>query len=103
MEQLQRRYRARFAGCDRSTRDLSELSVIVEEVRQVVIEARGLGTDDDTAKLVEMAQSTLALYEREREAVAVARSAPEAQRRASSLGHAANRLFHVYRRHFARQ
>ena len=103
LEKLQRHYGARFAGYDRSTRDLGELDVLVEEARTLVVEARNLAPTPAAAQLLETAQSRLAAWEREREEVAKAHSAPPAQQQAMAIGRQANRVFHMYRRHFAGQ
>lgn len=103
LDKLQRHYGARFAGLDRATRDLGELDVLVEETRQVVVEARGLAHSPEAAQLLETAQTRLAAWEREREAIAKAQSAGPAQLQANALGRKANRVFHIYRRHFAGQ
>jgi hypothetical protein len=102
-DKLQRHYGARFGGYDRATRDLGELDVLIDEMRQVVVDARGLAHSAEAAELLESAQSRLAGWEREREAIAKAQAAPEAHKRAMAHGRRANRIFHGYRRHFAGQ
>ncbi len=102
-DKLQRHYGARFAGYDRGTRDLGEIDVIIDEMRGVVAEARDLAPTPEAAELLESAQSRVAAWEREREAIAKAQSAPPAHQRAMAHGRRANRVFHIYRRHFAGQ
>lgn len=93
-------YGARFAGYSRLTRDLGEMDGLIQGAKEVL--EQGVSLQGAAAQeLLETARQRLDLYERERQAIVQAKEAGPQAQKAVDLGSQANRVFQIYRRHFA--
>lgn len=99
-ENLHNRYAARFAGYPRLTRDLGEMSSLIAGAQDVLEQASALEGAEAVA-LKDLAQERLDLYTKEKEAIAAAKESSQEAKDAMFLGQRANRVIHLYRRHFA--
>lgn len=97
---LQARYRHRFAGQSRATRDLGLLREIVQHYAELVAEVDAMGSDQPVRQSLWGAQTT---YEREINEIEWARNAGSEAERAQRYALLANEQLALYRRHFAGQ
>lgn len=103
-EDVYKRYEAHFAGKPRATRDLELLDELIEELDDVIGEAKAVvsgGRDPAMVSLLDMAKRNRKTYREERQRVEEARQEGPVTRQASRLVTLANLTFGRYYRHFA--
>lgn len=96
-------YSGNFAGKPRATRDLSMIEDLIKQLGSLIEETRTMMNGDRNPAVLsflETATDNLQRYRDEREAIAEAKRNPFAVEGAT-LANRANRVFDVYRRHFA--
>jgi hypothetical protein len=99
-EELHNIYGSRFAGYSRLTRDLGEMDDLVKKAKGLLEESAGL-QGAAAEEVLALLRERMDLYEREYKLIAQAKEASQEEREAAELGNRANRVFQVYRRHFA--
>jgi regulator of replication initiation timing len=104
LDAISSEYEARFAGQPRATRDLEELRALVDRTNAVLAQVKTIPAavaGPDLAKIREVAEANLRLYEQERKAIAEAKEAGGEFDHFAPLATAANFVFGRYHRHFA--
>lgn len=105
-ENVYKRYEAHFGGKPRATRDLDLLDELIDELDDIVDQAKESlngGRNPAMVSLLDMAQKNRGVYREEREAIVEAKEDGPTSRRASRLSTEANLTFGRYYRHFANE
>lgn len=99
-DKLQRRWEREFAGKPRHTRDLKELEHIIEKTAGLAKKAAQL-KGEKGAEIQKVVRDRLALYVKERDAIAEAQFERPEIGEIHGLGQTVERSLAVWRRHFA--
>lgn len=102
-EGIYQRYDAGFAGKPRATRDLVQLDELIDDLEQLIEDARTLlngSRNPGVIALIDTAKDNLESYRNERQSIVELKKNPTTVE-AADVANRANRIFDVYGRHFA--